>query len=73
MQVDGWGCATSGDVEWIDANGAVHSGDTWPACLEPVPLTSPSFGEERVVRFAAVKVDVDGMRTRPIVMVDCSG
>lgn len=73
VHADGWDYATSGDVEWIDEHGTFHSGDSWPECLAPVPLNSPDFGKERVVRFATVKVEVDGMGSRPIVMVDCRG
>ena len=73
VDVDGWDYAGSGDMRWIDEYGTSHSGDTWPECLEPVPLTSRDFGAERTVRFATVKIEVDGMGFRPIVMVDCRG
>jgi len=71
VDVDGRDYAASGDIMWIAEDGTSHSGDTWPECLEPVALDSPDFGAERTVRFATVKVEVDGRRLRPIVMVDC--
>ena len=71
VTVDGWDYAASGDLEWMDEFGTVYTGDTWPECLAPVSMNSPRFGEERTIRFATVRVDVDGLRSRRIVMVDC--
>ncbi len=49
-------------VEWIDAQGGLHTGD-WPTCLTRFVTQS--------VRFLAASVSVDGFSLRPIVAIDC--
>lgn len=66
VRIDGWTYGATESVPWIDSTGSRHDAG-WPACL------SAAAGTQRTVRFASVKVDVDGAGTRPIVLVDCRG
>ena len=66
--VDGCSYSADGSVpQWIDEQGVTHEGG-WPVCLDPSVVTE---GREVPVRFATTNVEVDGLRWRPVLMVDC--
>ena len=64
ITVGDWPYVAAGSVPvWTDRQGEVHT-DTWPNCLPD---------GEKSVRFAWVKVTVNGTGLRPIVAIDCRG
>ncbi|GAA5143699.1 hypothetical protein GCM10023340_09700 [Nocardioides marinquilinus] len=64
VESDGWSYGATDSVDtWWDEEGTLHSGG-WPSCLTPGP---------HQVRFVAADLEIDGIRTRPIVAVDCRG
>ncbi|MCA1792170.1 MAG: hypothetical protein LC667_20675, partial [Thioalkalivibrio sp.] len=69
VSVDGWSYAADGAVpQWIDEQGVLHEGG-WPACLDPSRVSEEQ--REVPVRFATTDVAVDGVKWRPVLMVDC--
>lgn len=61
---DGWTYSIPMDVAWQDARGEFHESGR-PDCLPP------SGKEEGPVRFKAVPVDVDGLKFRQVIYVEC--
>ncbi len=65
FETPSWVYGIDHSVAWIDAVGAPHQGG-WPECLDaPAGTTIPE------VRFATVDEEVDGLQSRPVVLVDC--
>ena len=63
IETDDWTYGVPLDgVSWTDETGTWHDGGR-PACLAP--------GVTRKVRFAAVKVTVEGTTWRPVVWISC--
>ena len=62
ISTEGWTYGFSSDLTWIDRNDAWHDG--LPECLPPLSSVED-------VRFAWVKVAVEGVTWREVVWIDC--